>query len=55
MSHFFNFIYLFICHIPHPPTAESAQQRQEKRQEGKSEEKRIGAEGETIHPNPGNW
>ena len=31
------------------------QQRQEKRQEGKNEEKQVLAEGEAFHFNPGKW
>ena len=57
-SSFYNLdsrIYLFIIHITHPTAAGSTRNNAKKmRQGGKNEEKQIGAEGETIHPNPDN-
>ena len=43
------FIYLFIRHIPYSTTAGNKRDKKES-----TKKKRIGAEGETIHPNPGN-
>ena len=45
---------LFIRHIPHPSTAGSACNNAKKRD--KKEWRNNGSgQGETIHPNPGNW
>ena len=50
-----TYINIYQTYAPSTYRGISVQQCQEKRQEGKNEEKWIGTEGESIYLNPGNW
>ena len=49
------YLYLLIWHNPYPATGLPRNNAKKRNRKGRTKKKRIGAEGETIHSNSGNW